>query len=261
MLAKQGWRLLTDPNSLCARVLKAKYYPDYVVLHAKPIAGVSYTWRSILKGIELLKDGVIKRVGHGLSIDMWHDPWVSREGSPFLITMKGNMMINQVNDLIDPVTGGWDEQLVDDCLWLADAIHVKRIPINVEMEDSWAWRLDQKGIFSVNSAYKLHQTLLEHGGSASGTMKGTGGEQFEWKTIWSCPCPLNVQQFLWRIAHDSLPHRCNIERSGIEIYPLCKVCHRLNEDGAHVFLRCKGVREAWMKMNLEEVRVKLLQCD
>lgn len=28
MLGKQGWRLLTRPNSLCARVLKGKYYPN-----------------------------------------------------------------------------------------------------------------------------------------------------------------------------------------------------------------------------------------
>lgn len=28
LLAKQGWRLVNYPNSLLARVLKAKYYPN-----------------------------------------------------------------------------------------------------------------------------------------------------------------------------------------------------------------------------------------
>ncbi|RLN04844.1 hypothetical protein C2845_PM13G09270 [Panicum miliaceum] len=28
MLAKQAWRLVQNPSSLCARVLRAKYYPD-----------------------------------------------------------------------------------------------------------------------------------------------------------------------------------------------------------------------------------------
>jgi hypothetical protein len=28
MLGKQCWRLITEPNSLCARVLKGRYFPD-----------------------------------------------------------------------------------------------------------------------------------------------------------------------------------------------------------------------------------------
>jgi hypothetical protein len=72
MLAKQAWRLLSDPSSLCARVLKAKYFPHTKVLQAEPIEGMSYTWRSILKGVQLLKEGVIKRVGDGSSINVWH---------------------------------------------------------------------------------------------------------------------------------------------------------------------------------------------
>lgn len=59
MLAKQEWRLLTNPNSLCARVLTARYYPDGDVLKAKPKNNMLYTWRSILAGVDLLNKGII----------------------------------------------------------------------------------------------------------------------------------------------------------------------------------------------------------
>ena len=65
MLAKHGWRLLQNPESLCARVLKAKYFPDTGLLEAKAKEGCSYTWRSILQGVEVLKNSVIWRVGMG----------------------------------------------------------------------------------------------------------------------------------------------------------------------------------------------------
>jgi hypothetical protein len=46
MLARQCWRLIQSPESLCAQVLRAKYYPDGHLLNAKPMVGMSYVWRS-----------------------------------------------------------------------------------------------------------------------------------------------------------------------------------------------------------------------
>jgi hypothetical protein len=50
MLAKQVWRLIRNPGSLCAHVLKAKYFKNGTVLNAVSRQGMSYTWRIILKG-------------------------------------------------------------------------------------------------------------------------------------------------------------------------------------------------------------------
>jgi hypothetical protein len=55
MLARQAWWLLVCPETLCTQVLCAKYFPLGNVLEAKPKGGISYTWRSILKGVQLLR--------------------------------------------------------------------------------------------------------------------------------------------------------------------------------------------------------------
>ena len=47
MLAKQGWRLISNPNSLVAQIFKARYYSHGDVFHAKLGSSPSYTWRSI----------------------------------------------------------------------------------------------------------------------------------------------------------------------------------------------------------------------
>ena len=43
MLSKQCWRLIINPGSLCARVLKAKYYPNVSLLQATLKKGASFT--------------------------------------------------------------------------------------------------------------------------------------------------------------------------------------------------------------------------
>jgi hypothetical protein len=117
MLAKQGWRLLTNPDSLCARILKAKYYPNTSCLEARPRHGISYTWRSILQGIDLLKKGIIWRLGDGDQINMWHDPWIPRDHSRRPVTPRNRTILRYVSELIDPATGMWDEELVKDIFW------------------------------------------------------------------------------------------------------------------------------------------------
>jgi hypothetical protein len=49
LLAKQGWKCITQPDSLLAKILKAKYHPKCDFLHAKPCQNMSYTWQSMQK--------------------------------------------------------------------------------------------------------------------------------------------------------------------------------------------------------------------
>jgi hypothetical protein len=63
-LAKQGWQLLTNPNSLVACILKEKYHPREGFLEAKLGRRPSFVWSSILKAKHLLQNGVGWIVGN-----------------------------------------------------------------------------------------------------------------------------------------------------------------------------------------------------
>jgi hypothetical protein len=90
MLACQGLCILQAPESLCSRVLRAKYFTDGDLLCAKPVAGMSYVWCSILKGIEVLKKGLIWRIGDGTNVHIREDPWVPNGDNMKPCSMQGN---------------------------------------------------------------------------------------------------------------------------------------------------------------------------
>lgn len=76
LLAKQCWRLLNSPNSLCAEVLKHRYFPNSNLLEATKGSRPSRIWSSLLRGLQILKSGVRLQVNNGKSIDVWRDAWV-----------------------------------------------------------------------------------------------------------------------------------------------------------------------------------------
>ena len=112
MLAKQVRRVLCDPNSLCARVLRAKYYPDGKLLRAKMRSGSSFTWQSMLAGLDCFKRGYIWRVGDGTQINIWRDNWIPGSHNMKVLTLRGNTVISMVEELINPIDGSCDVQLI-----------------------------------------------------------------------------------------------------------------------------------------------------
>ena len=65
LLAKQGWRLTQNIESLAHRVLKARYFPESNFLEAQIGKKPSYTWRSLMAAKEVLRRGLRWNIGNG----------------------------------------------------------------------------------------------------------------------------------------------------------------------------------------------------
>ena len=97
--------------------------------------------------------------------------------------------------------------------------------------------------------------MKQSGSSSSAT--GTEDKNF-WGKLWKVEYVPKVKQFLWRLAHNSLPLRLNIARRRMGIDTRSPVCGCLDEDGGYCFLKCKHVRKCWQGQDLEGVRLHLI---
>lgn len=86
MLGKQGWRFLSNPDSLASKVYKARYFRDGNFLNSKLGSNPSSTWRSVWEARELVSAGACWRIGSGASIDILGQPWLADVDNPFIQT-------------------------------------------------------------------------------------------------------------------------------------------------------------------------------
>lgn len=75
LLAKQVWRLITKPNILMSKVVKAKYFSDSKIFKETTKTRDSWMWRSWNEAKTLLKDGSCWKVGNEINIRIRDDKW------------------------------------------------------------------------------------------------------------------------------------------------------------------------------------------
>ncbi|KAL1145046.1 hypothetical protein V6Z11_A11G271900 [Gossypium hirsutum] len=113
LLGRQVWQLLSCKDTLCFRILSAKYFSDGDVFHPKHVEKPSFTWQSIAKAACTLYDGFGWNVGRGDKIDIWHDNWGFDGLSSALIRLsKREVHEEKVHDLLNNEKDGWNERRV-----------------------------------------------------------------------------------------------------------------------------------------------------
>ena len=162
LLAKQGWRLLANHNSLVAKIFKAKYFPNGDILTAKLGSSPFYAWRSIYNSLEVIRRGIRWRVGNGKMIHIWDDKWLPTPCTYKVISHPQDFNdYPMVSSLIDDDSKCWKVNLVRELFLPFEVETILTIPLSFSLpDDKIIWVGNRRGEFSVKSAYHIAATLL-----------------------------------------------------------------------------------------------------
>ncbi|XP_042964722.1 uncharacterized protein LOC122298944 [Carya illinoinensis] len=244
LLAKQGWRLLKQPDSLPARILKAKYFHKSDFIQAKLGSNPSFLWRSFTAGREVLREGMLWCIGNGNSVRIWKDKWIPRPTSyKVQSTVRVLDESSKVSCLIDQHRVEWNKALLQDVFDPEEIEVISRIPISItNANDKLTWRCTKDGSFSVKSAYHL---LCMMEANNQGQSSSVVPNNKSWSMIWKLGIPNANRMLIWRACHESLPTKLNLFKKRIVESPFCPVCQLEQESVMHALWSYASVQDVW----------------
>ncbi|XP_042952189.1 uncharacterized protein LOC122289271 [Carya illinoinensis] len=132
LLAKQGWRLIQQPHSLAARVLKAKYFSRTDFMSGKLGSNASYLWKSFMEAKQVLEEGLFWRIGNGDSIYIGRDKWIHQPTSYRVQSPLSDRHSRwQVSELIDKQEKTWIRSILREVFLEREATVISKIPISL----------------------------------------------------------------------------------------------------------------------------------
>lgn len=238
LLAKQGWRILTSPNSLVAQVYEAKYFPYDDILSAKMGSNPSYAWRSIHNSLVILNEGTRWRVGNSKRIHIWEDRWLPTPTTYKVISPPlefGNFPM--VSSLIDKDTKWWKSDLVRSIFLPFEADSILKIPISNNLpDDQLIWLGNKRGSFSVKRAYFIAMRVVDV--DSNGESTTVHSQPPFWKNIWRLNVPPKVRIFAWHVCKNGLPTMLALRCRGLNSFGFCSLCDKEMESIQHALLLC-----------------------
>ncbi|PNY16050.1 ribonuclease H, partial [Trifolium pratense] len=245
LLAKQGWRLITQPNSLVTQILKAKYYPKGDFLTATHKQNMSYTWRSILQASWVIKKGSYWTIGSGQDINIWEDNWIQQKGNSTGTSSKpNNCGFTKVKELMDNNYNEWNASIINQVFNPYEAHMILQIPIlDKTQPDTLTWDGTRDGTYSVKSGYHAIIDWANNSNSNNATSSNCSMEI--WKVLWKLNVPPKHSHLIWRSLRNAIPVKGSLFKRGIRCDPLCPRCLDHVETIQHVFMDCEWTKKVW----------------
>ena len=134
LLAKQVWCMMKNPESLCFKVFKVRFFPNCSILEANESKAGSYAWKSILSAREVVKNGTVWRIGDGNSVGIREDKWLPEQCySKVTFALPSIPPNSKVSYLIDTNTREWKVDLIKQAFVLQEAEKILSIPLSIRL--------------------------------------------------------------------------------------------------------------------------------
>ena len=134
----------------------------------------------------------------------------------------------------------WDIDLVKDIFNERDANLILTIPIQTQDDDSWFWRKEKLGQYSVKSAYALIRS--------NSVISNTSNNSGFWNKLWNLKIPLKVKHFIWRAVRECLPTKDRLRSRRVEVNIMCPVCNVNEETTLHSLVTCPVANSCWHQL-------------
>jgi hypothetical protein len=116
--------------------------------------------------------------------------------------VRGQVIFRKVSDLIDPISGEWDESLIRDISNPLEAHKLLEIPLSQNLEEDFvAWHKTKSFTFSVRCAYYSEWEHQYGGRIIRRDGQGASSQNPMWEILWKLNVPSKVKIFAWRVLN------------------------------------------------------------
>ena len=213
--------------------MKAKYYHSGSLLDTVFAGNSSAVWKGIEYGLELLKKGMIWRVGNGRHIRASRDPCIPKGPTFWSISENKDCRYNRVSDFLD-INRACNINRLTRYFLPVDVEAILKIRTSPRLQDDFlAWQSEKSGCFTVRSAY--HLAVLNHIDQIAGGASSSrpDGRRSIWNLVWKSSVPQKMKIFAWKAVTGALATYVNMRRRHLETIGTYRLCGLAEEDSFH----------------------------
>ncbi|XP_074288232.1 uncharacterized protein LOC141613398 [Silene latifolia] len=280
MLGKHAWRIVSGDQSFFARIFRKKLLGDGILKDKWVVQyGRNLSWgaRSILYGLDFVRDQIGWKPGSDSVLNVWTNKWVNGDYPEPKDDCLGidhvglqSLMIRdlQINGY-DGADKIWNEAFLRTFL-VDDSVHaILAKPIcRTQTTDEIYWLHNSDGQYSVKSGYGiLFQDFMVRRGSLKDKERlSHAGLTFCKRKLWKLPGPPTWKILIWRMLTNTLSVGINFVKRNIGIDSSCKFCQgggTALETMEHLFRDCPVSRRLWAcsELGIRTNQASFLQLD